>query len=219
MKKQIERPTLEQLLASVEHAGRDARRQQELSDMIERMAAEEALTRKTVRLWTARLAVAATVTIFVVTSVWKWVNPSQPMAEQVAQAPVVRKTELPLPTREAKREVPAQAKAEREAMPLTGEEYVMPMAEELPVMEEEAVEETLQPFVVQEEWLAEVPVQEESLPVGEEPESAAPIEGTADKEQQPMPAQDGKQASRSFFSFMQAEPSLMDGAVLAFNIL
>ena len=38
MKTNNEKPTLEQLLASVEHAGRDARRQQQLSDMIEQLS-------------------------------------------------------------------------------------------------------------------------------------------------------------------------------------
>ena len=55
MKKNNDTPTLEQLLASVEHAGRDARRQQQLSEMIERMAAEEASKRhRSVRLWAVR---------------------------------------------------------------------------------------------------------------------------------------------------------------------
>ena len=55
-------PTLEDLLSSIEHQGRDARRREQISAMLERMAAEESASRRhTVRLWTVRVAVAASV--------------------------------------------------------------------------------------------------------------------------------------------------------------
>ena len=70
MKKNSTPPTLEELLASLEHAGRDARRQQQLSEIIERMAAEEtAQRRRTVRLWSVRLVAAACLVLFMMTIV------------------------------------------------------------------------------------------------------------------------------------------------------
>ena len=102
MKKNNSTPTLEELLNSVEHAGRDARRREQLAEMIERMAAEEAAQkaaqRHTVRMWTTRIAVAATVTLFVTTSIWRWGNREVTSeAPLVAQAPMVRPTVMPLP--------------------------------------------------------------------------------------------------------------------------
>ena len=92
MKKNSEPLSLEQLLASVEHAGRDSRRQQQLSAMIERMADDEAKKRRTFRMWAVPLAAAATVTLFVITSVWQWEDPMQPAGPQLAQAPAEPKT-------------------------------------------------------------------------------------------------------------------------------
>lgn len=102
MKKDNNTPTLQELLGSVEHAGRDARRQQQLAEMIERMAAEEtaqkAAHRHTVRMWSTRIAVAATITLFLTTSIWRWSNmEGSTEAPLVAQNPIVRPTEMPLP--------------------------------------------------------------------------------------------------------------------------
>ena len=87
MKKNSEPLSLEQLLASVEHAGRDSRRQQQLSAMIERMADDEAKKRRTFRMWAIPLAAAATVTLFVITSVWQWEDPMQPAGPQLCRRP------------------------------------------------------------------------------------------------------------------------------------
>ena len=179
MKKNNDTPTLEQLLASVEHAGRDARRQQQLSEMIERMAAEEASKRhRSVRLWAVRFAAAAAVTLFVVTSVWILTNPSPLVGVQVAQAPVVRKTKLPMPTME-------------------------PLLPDFPVMEE---------------TMAEAVVREEPMPTVEEEEPVVTnMEPAVMAQSSPTPKP--KQERRGFFSLFRAEPSLMDGTMLAFNIL
>ncbi len=61
---------IDTLIALVEHAGRDARRQQQLSDMIGQMAQEEAAKRRhSLRLWTIGLAAAASVAGLVLTTV------------------------------------------------------------------------------------------------------------------------------------------------------
>lgn len=220
MKKNNDTPTLEQLLASVEHAGRDARRQQQLSEMIERMAAEEASKRHlSVRLWTVRFAAAATVTLFVVTSVWKLTNSSPLAGVQVAQAPVIRKTKLPVPTME-----PLRQAAKAPDIPLNVSvskpqaTVAMPVVEEQPVGAEAAAVEPAPDFPVMEEIIAEAVVQEEPMPTVEEEEPVVPnMEPAVMAQSSPTPKP--KQERRGFFSLFRAEPSLMDGTMLAFNIL
>ena len=220
MKKNNDTPTLEQLLASVEHAGRDARRQQQLSEMIERMAAEDASKRhRNVRLWTVRFAAAATVTLFVVTLVWKLANPSLSAGVQVAQAPVVRKTKLPVPTMEPLRQaVKAPDKPLNVPVSKHQSTVAMPVLEEQPIVAEAAAVEPVPVFPVMEEAIAEAVVQEEPMPTVEEEEPVVTdIEPAVMAQSSPTPKP--KQERRSFFSLFRAEPSLMDGTMLAFNIL
>ena len=213
MKKNNDTPTLEQLLASVEHAGRDARRQQQLAEMIERMAAEEASKRhRSVRLWAVRFAAAATVTLFVITSVWRWIDPAQPTGVQVAQAPVVRKTKLPVPTMEPLRQA-AIAPDKPLNIPVSKS-----VAEEQPIEVEAAAVEPVPVFPVMEETIAEAVVQEEPMPTVEEEEPVVTdVEPAVMAQSSPTPKP--KQERRGFFSLFRAEPSLMDGTMLAFNIL
>ena len=220
MKKNNDTPTLEQLLASVEHAGRDARRQQQLSEMIERMAAEEASKRhRSVRLWAVRFAAAAMVTLFVVTSVWILTNPSPLAGVQVAQAPVVRKTKLPVPTMEPFRQT-ATAPDKPLNIPVSKHQSTAAMlvAEEQPIEVEAAAVEPVPEFPVMEETIAEAVVQEEPMPTVEEEEPVVTDTEPAVMAQS-SPTPKPKQECRGFFSLFRAEPSLMDGTMLAFNIL
>lgn len=220
MKKNNDTPTLEQLLASVEHAGRDARRQQQLAEMIERMAAEEASKRRrSVRLWTARVAAAATVTLFIVTSVWRIANPSPSLGVQLAQVPADRTPKLPTPTMVPLRQAettpdkPSSAPVcQKQAM------AAISVAEEQPIEVEAAAVEPVPDFPVMEETIAEAVVQEEPLPIVEEEE---PVVTSMEPETmaQSSPTPKPKQERRGFFSLFRAEPSLMDGTMLAFNIL
>lgn len=220
MKKNNDTPTLEQLLASVEHAGRDARRQQQLAEMIERMAAEEASKRRrSVRLWTVRVAAAATVTLFIVTSVWRIANPSPLAGVQVAQAPVVRTPKLPLPTM-----VPLRQAETTPDIPLNVSvskpqaTVAMPVVEEQPIGAESVAVEPVPDFPVMEETMAEAVVQEEPMPTVEEEEPVVTSTEPAVMAQS-SPTPKPKQERRGFFSLFRAEPSLMDGTMLAFNIL
>lgn len=220
MKKNNDTPTLEQLLASVEHAGRDARRQQQLSEMIERMAAEEASKRHlSVRLWAVRFAAAATVTLFVVTSVWKLTNSSPLAGVQVAQAPVVRKTKLPVPTMEPLRQAAkAPGKTLNVSVSKPQATVAMPVVEGQPVGAEVVAVEPVPDFPVMEEAIAEAVVQEEPMPTVEEEEPVVTnMEPAVMAQSSPTPKP--KQERRGFFSLFRAEPSLMDGTMLAFNIL
>ena len=215
MKKSSEIPTLEQLLASVEHAGRDSRRQQQLSAMIEHMADQEAKKHRTVRMWAIPLAAAATVTLFVVTSVWQWDNPLLPTGPQVAQAPAVRRTEMPLPqTNTLPSAVVAPVRhctvVDEETQSLPDVNYTAPV--------EPLIMEVVEPVMPQEEYIAEVlPEETDTLYQGNS-DPAVPVDQTPQLAQAPVESQPEPPRS-SFFSIFRAEPSLMDGTVLAFNIL
>ncbi len=214
MKKNSEPLSLEQLLASVEHAGRDSRRQQQLSAMIERMADDEAKKRRTFRMWAIPLAAAATVTLFVITSVWQWKDPMQPAGPQLAQAPAVRRTELPLPQTKqqpvAIAPVQHRAAVEDGTLPLPGIVTATPA--------QPLVMEVVEPVMPQEEYLAEALLEETDTLYQGNITPAVPADEPSQLAQAPAEPKTAER-SRSFFSFFHAEPSMMDGTVLAFNIL
>lgn len=219
MKKNNEPPTLDELLSSVEHAGRDHRRQQQLAEMIEQMAEAEASKRRTVRLWVSRLAVAASVTLFVVVPTWWWISPSQPAGLQVAQAPVVRRTHLPLPNA-GNVARPTKTTVAPAANPAVVPLSAVPQIEEplLPIEPEPVAVEPTVPFLLEENLLAENTDNEDLLPVEEEvlPEALSTMpENLAQATSQPDP----KPARGGFFSLLRPEPSLMEGTMLAFNLL
>ena len=219
MKENNDIPTLEQLLQAVEHAGRDQRRRQQLSQMIEQMAEAETSKSQTVRLWVARVAVAAMITLFVVVPVWNWIGVDQSVEMQVSQVPVSIQTRDVEPVAvevEQKRDYVARQHAR--TVNRTLPDLVEPECEELDNTSDVVVVESQPVFYVQEETVADNlepivtdPVVEEVLPVvpSKEPEQVA----------QSMPRTDAKRERRSFFSFLSAEPSMMDGTMLAFQLL
>ena len=73
-------------------------------------------------------------------------------------------------------------------------------------------------FDVQEEAVAEnlEPIETDSVV-----EEVLPVVPSKELEQvaQSMPRTDAKRERRSFFSFLSAEPSMMDGTMLAFQLL
>lgn len=215
MKKNSDTPTLEQLLASVEHAGRDSRRRQQLSAMIEQMAADEADKRRQSRLWTARLAAAATVTLFVSTAVWQWTRPAPIVGPQLAQAPVVRPTVLHVPQPVA----PAPVAATPAPTPAAADYVLQP----LPAM---GVANTSAPIVAEPEEALPHHSDYDHLAMAENEEPQAtdtqsPSTPAAEPVQMAQTATNANPQPRrnSFFSLFQAEPSMMDGTTLAFNIL
>ena len=78
---------LEQLLTTLEHAGRDERRQQELGDMIDRMAATES-SGHGFWWWGARVAAAACILFFISTAVRIWFIPTESGNTLVAEADI-----------------------------------------------------------------------------------------------------------------------------------
>lgn len=214
----------EQMLRTVEHAGRDARRQQELGDMIDRMAAAEE-RHHGFWWWGARVAAAACLVFFISTAIRVWFipvdEPETPIVAAVdaGRIPTVQ-TSDPQPRQPEKAAVRRAKPTVKPANPehpdipetpntleITEEFYAEVPAEELPA---EVTEE--EPLVVEQDFAA--------APVVEE-QPAEPV-AIAQTTPAPVPKPDvSKPTRRSFFGslFRQAEPSKMDGTMLAINIL
>ena len=223
-------PTLEDLLSSIEHQGRDARRREQISAMLERMAAEEAASRRhTVRLWTVRVAVAASV-MGIIMTVARLMQPQlQTVGSQVAQAPIIVPPVLHrdsvLRSSETATVSPTQA-------PLT----LQPSAasDTLPrmvhTMEGES-SEAAAPMLVHpmpEQLLAEAEMA--AVPDGDIRSFQQPqmtLETLAQSEpatapeapQEDPPAANPKPRGNSFFKLFEAKPSMMEGTMLAFHII
>ena len=221
MKTNNEKPTLEQLLASVEHAGRDARRQQQLSDMIEQLSEAEASRRSTVRRRVVRIAVAATITLFVTTSVWRWLSPSQPQAQQAALRPVVRPAVQPQPAVEPAASPVTPLRTSPKHLP----DGLRPSPELIQYDPIDALEElesysseTTIAYQPQSDLYAQsasdttpsLPA-DETLPASSNSIPEAIAQAPAEHTDQPK--------RNRFFSLRMAEPSLMDGNVLALQIM
>ena len=94
----------------------------------------------------------------------------------------------------------------------------LPIVEEQPIEAEAPAVEPVPDFPDMEEAIAEAVVQEEPMPTVEEEEPVVTdIEPAVMAQSSPTPKP--KQERRGFFSLFRAEPSLMDGTMLAFNIL
>ena len=222
--------SLHQLLADVEHAGRDERRQQELGAMIDRMAGESGewkveSGRHSAWWWVSRVAAAACVLFFIGTAVRVWFIPTEssspllaeaevPVVEPVAgsRQPVVTAVAAPAPRRIYARPV-TEPLASEELVEV--EEY---MAENVEVVEPiEAVSDrsgandpkaeidTIPNYIILDDFAPDA----EFIVQTVEPQ---PI---ADPVVKPVePAKPVRR--RSIFSlFRAAEPSLMEGTTLA----
>ena len=219
MKKNSTPPTLEELLASLEHAGRDARRQQQLSEMIERMAAEEtAQRRRTVRLWSVRLVAAACLVLFMMTIVHLWYPSPVSVEPQLAQAPQVQLPKVHMAPAQPGKVTP---RPEEESRPATISP--MPVLPPQPVVAEPILEELIPAPIFDEpapseQYAEAVDVtdpEDEQLPVGPFQLEVSDVVAQAE----PAPETEAPTQRRSLFSFRQAEPSMMDGYVLSFRII
>ncbi len=227
-------PTLEDLLSSIEHQGRDARRREQISAMLERMAAEESASRRhTVRLWTVRVAVAASV-MGVIMTVARLMQPQmQPVGSQVAQAPIIvppvlhRDSVLHSP--ETATVSPTQTPATLQPLATPDTAYMLhPQVFNAMEGESSVAEAPMLVHPMPEQLLAEAEMA--AVPDGDirsfqqpqmtletlaqsEPASApeAPKEDT--------PAANPKSRGNSFFKLFEAKPSMMEGTMLAFHII
>ena len=223
-------PTLEDLLSSIEHQGRDARRREQISAMLERMAAEEAASRRhTVRLWTVRVAVAASV-MGIIMTVARLMQPQmQPVGSQMAQAPSivppVLHSDSVLHSSESVTVSPTQAPVTLQ--PSAASDTLPRMVHTMEGESSEAAAPMLvHPMPAQllaEAEMAAVPdgdirsFQQPQIPLEtlaqSEPASApeAPEEDT--------PAAKPKPSGNSFFKLFEPKPSMMEGTMLAFHII
>ena len=222
--------SLHQLLADVEHAGRDERRQQELGDMIDRMAGESGQWSEVSGQnghdfwwWGARVAAAACVLFFIGTAVRVWFIPTESSAPQVAEVPVA--IPAAVDTMPAVTTVVAPAPRRIYARPVTE-----PLAsEELVEVEEYVAEnvEIVEPIeAVNDRSGANVPKAEiDTTPNYIILDDFAPDAELIVQTVEPKPIVDpvvkpvepAKPARRrSIFSlFRAAEPSMMEGTTLA----
>lgn len=216
---------VEQLLATLEHAGRDRRRQQELGDMLDRMAGEDSGTKKRgFWWWSTRVAAAACFFFLISTTVRIWVTPTD-NSVQVAQTEVPTIPEIasgtssavvdnegvaaPSPVLKVKRpsslavDTPEQQPKE----PLLAEEVTEPDVEE-PSTEEPADSAVAPTVIIEDDFAPDAELVAES--VDEEPVETIPP--TA------QPAEPKKAPRGSFLRSLLclAEPSNMDGTTLAF---
>ena len=214
-----DRYKLEDLLAEVEHAGRDARRQQELGNMIDQMAVVKS-RRHGFWWWSVRVSAAACVLFFIGTAVRVWFIPTEPAAPMVAEAEVASE-QWPVTSMDSTVATPAKHAVPRRThhkaithpaaiggTPLqegtadAAAEEVLPVVEELLAEEVESKEE---------------PVQEVEKFAVEE--IAAPVVSVAYAEPQPQPQEPSRRRNILSSLFRQPEADEMTGTVLAFRIL
>jgi len=204
-------PTLEEMLAMVEHAGRDARRQQQLAEMIEGLAAkEEATHRRVVRLWVGRVAAAACLAGVILTFAHYMnmtVEPSGPMVAEVQPTSISQR-----PVAHAPEAVPSTAPFRQERQVVRHVRPTIELPHRLPAAAEEE-----RPLVLT-ETRELAPVDLSDLYAEAEPEYV-PTEALAQVEstQEPKPAERTKR--HSIFSIGNSEPDLMEGNTLSIRLI
>ena len=208
-----DRYNMEDLLSDVEHAGRDARRQQELGDMIDRLAASESGKQHGFWWWSSRVAAAACVLFFISTAVRIWFIPSE-VAEALipTQPPIVADSVLPIaPAANAIKPAGIRRIASSPVVttPSSLEETAAEDEPVVPMVEEFMAEE----FTVEQESLSDSLDTEDSL-TNTIDDLVSPIVSIACEPQTEAPHE--KRERRSFLAslFRPAEPSLMNGTTL-----
>ena len=219
MKNDRNKMDLDQLLATLEHAGRDNRRQQELGAMIDSLAAAEETPKRGFWWWSSRVAAAACVTFFATTAVRIWFIPTGHTTKGIPTVAEVTVTETPtatvsdtavLPT--VKRSITSPTPKVVKAEPtVTSEElYAEETAE--PV-EEDSIEAPY--YIIEDDFAPDTePIAYNSEPeqaITDEPAATTPDAGT------PNVAQTTKPQRRKLFGgfLRRSEPSRMEGTTLA----
>lgn len=219
MKNDRNKMDLDQLLATLEHAGRDSRRQQELSAIIDSLAAAETTKHRSFWWWSSRVAAAACVTFFATTAVRIWFIPTGPTTKGIPTVAEVTDTEMPTATVSDTAVFPAVSHSTTSHTPNIAEAQPTAASEEL------YAEETAEPV---EEDSAEAPyyiIEDDFAPNTEpiaynsEPEPIAieePVVTTPDANT-PNVAQTTKPQRRKLLGgfLRRSEPSRMEGTTLA----
>lgn len=213
---------MEDLLSDVEHAGRDARRQQELGDMIDRLAASESGKQHGFWWWNTRVAAAACVLFFISTAVRIWFIPTDSAMPEVAEALIPTQPSMAadsvLPIAPAANAIkPAGIRRIATSPVVTTPSSLEETAAEdepvVPMVEEFMVEE----FTVEQESLSDGPDTEDSLSNTIDNLVAPDLSIAIEPQPEAQPeAQYEKRERHSFLAslFRPAEPSLMDGTTL-----
>lgn len=212
---------LEQLLASLEHAGRNQRRQDALAGMIDQMAGEAPSKRPAWRLWLPRVAAVACLIFFILTAVRIWyitthgTTEGPLIAEGALQAsdsiqPVESQTLLPTAPQYAAPRIRPIRKSQPAAPP------PQPAATEV-FVSKEAAPDTLLPTYPAPQAQEEPDTLATPLP---EPAPLADSEPTPAPQTLQQPSSNKQPRNQSIWKclFRPAEPDLMDGTTLAFSI-
>ena len=229
MKKTDEKFDLDELLRTVEHAGRDNRRQQQLSDLIDSLAAEEESAHRKVlwRRWSIGISVAACLVLFVTTIVkFTAQDAIQPSGSLVAEAQADTAAK---PMLDEINDDDSPSLGERTVRPHTVSPAVAPQmvaeqSDDRQVVKEmdEAFNEEVIPIDVYDN---DVQYAEQIDQRKSEDTLLEHVGADSDNVQmQPQfamqePAAKQEKAPRKWFKLRRANPSKMDGTVLAFNLL
>lgn len=219
MKNDSNKMDLDQLLATLEHAGRDNRRQQELSAMIDSLAAAEETPKRGFWWWSSRVAAAACVTFFATTAVRIWFIPTGHTTKGIPTVAEVTVTETPTATVSDTAILPAVSHSATSHTPNTAEAQPTAASEELyaeetaePV-EEDSIEAPY--YIIEDDFAPNTePIAYNSEPepvANDEPAATTPDTGTPNVAQTTKP-----QRRRLFGGFLRrSEPSRMEGTTLA----
>ena len=229
MKKTDEKFDLDELLRTVEHAGRDNRRQQQLSELIDSLAAEEESAHRKVlwRRWSIGISVAACLVLFVTTIVkFTAQDAIQPSGSLVAEAQADTAAK------------PMLDEINDDDSPSLGERTVRPHTVSPAVAPQRVAEQSDDRQVVKEmdeafnEEVIPVDVYDNDVQYAEQIDQRKSEDTLlehvgADSDNVQMQPQFAKQeptakqekAPRKWFKLRRANPSKMNGTVLAFNLL
>jgi len=232
MKKTDEKFDLDELLRTVEHAGRDNRRQQQLSDLIDSLAADEESAHRKVlwRRWSIGISAAACLVLFVTTIVkFTAQDASQPTGALVAETPVAHVREEAEVHEEELRtktvyENENENKGHRTKTKSLTEDEELPIAENeatVPIEKEDIVEDTLideYDIDVQYADMMYVPGSEDMIPVDTGSDTNIGRERADVETQVAKHEEKSEKKSRKWFQLRRANPSKMDGTMLAFRL-
>ena len=208
---------LELLLSTLEHAGRDARRREQLGAMVDGLAEAENRRRHGAWWWASRVAAAACVLFFLGTAVRVWFIPVEPQRQPVARVDIPIEASEAAP-QAAPTDERAGEKAAVRRRPLSA--AVKVAAEETPEMELLVAEELwaddddtleLPGYIVEvaePEAVPAMPPAQDDVPVAQ----AEPCTVQTPKEQK------SSRLLQFLGSFIRrSEPDDMEGTVLAFK--
>ena len=209
---------LDQLLATLEHAGRDNRRQQELGAMIDSLAAAEETPKRGFWWWSSRVAAAACVTFFATTAVRIWFIPTGHTTKGIPTVAEVTVTETPTATVSDTAILPAVSHSATSHTPNTAEAQPTAASEELyaeeaaePV-EKDSIEAPY--YIIEDDFAPDT----EQLADNSEPEQAITDKpaATPDTDTPNATKSAAPQRRKLLGGFLRrSEPSRMEGTTLA----